>query len=72
MKRFVPLFIFLTFLLSGCDSNREKTVFVSDLRGAELNFDGDISLMTNGWLRFNHRKGDNTWALGLKIQDTMN
>lgn len=69
MKRFVPLFIFLTFLLSGCDSNREKTVFVSDLRGAELNFDGDISLMTNGWLRLNHRKGDNTWALGLKIQD---
>ena len=46
-----------------------KTVFVSNLRGAELNFDGDISLMTNGWLRLNHRKGDNTWALGLKIQD---
>lgn len=69
MKRFVPLFIFLTFLLSGCDSNREKNVFVSDLQGASLDFDGDVSLMTRGWLRLQHRKSDNSWELGLKLQD---
>jgi hypothetical protein len=44
-------------------------VFVSDLTGANLDFDGDVSLMTNGWLRLQHRKSDNSWELGLKLQD---
>lgn len=69
MKRFVPLFIFLTFLLSGCDSDKQSVVFVSDLTGANLDFNGDASLMTNGWLRLQHRKSDNSWELGLKLQD---
>ena len=69
MKRLLLLFTFLSLLLSGCDSDKQSVVFVSDLRGANLDFDGDASLMTNGWLRLQHRKSDNSWELGLKLQD---
>ena len=69
MKRLLLLFTFLSLLLSGCDSDKQSVVFVSDLTGANLDFDGDVSLMTNGWLRLQHRKSDNSWELGLKLQD---
>ena len=69
MKRLLLLFTFLSLLLSGCDSDKQSVVFFSDLTGANLDFDGDVSLMTNGWLRLQHRKSDNSWELGLKLQD---
>ena len=67
MKRFFLLFFSSVLLLSACDSDKYRSVFVADLRGAQLNFDGEISTMMNGWLRLSHRKSDNSWELGLKL-----
>ena len=68
MKRltFLTLLLISLFLCS-CKSREFKQVLYVDLRGGELNYDGEKSTMREGYLALSSRPSDKSWQLSFKL-----
>ena len=69
MKRYLlpTLLLCLLFLLPACNPHELKPVFQVDLRGAELEFDGDKTTMREGYFAMSRRMRDGYWQLTLQL-----